>query len=103
MAYEYELHEHNYQNNPGNAMLGMNVMVRSGWELVDQTIAFPYVHALWRRSGESTDSPSQDSLTLLERDKAREIARQLKAERDRLQAELEQLRSQPLAQEHPST
>jgi hypothetical protein len=100
--YEYELHEHNFQNNPGNKMVGMNAMVQKGWELADQAINFPYVHALWRRLAGSSDSPSQGSQVQQltdERDKARDVARQLKAERDQLQSELDQLRDQLRAQQ----
>jgi hypothetical protein len=91
MALEFRLHEHNYQNVDGDVMVDMGVLSAEGWGLVDTTIGFPFVHALWSREVGGKPAPAdhsgceQDVAKLTkERDDAREIARRYKAENDAL-------------------
>ena len=127
MVYEYRLDEHNFQNQPGDEMLDMREMSRAGWEIDNSVIAFPYVHALWKREiggkqpqavghsdcaehisqlqAEAAQAREEAAVQVQrlqnERDAARDVARQLKAAKEQAENERDQLRAQLTGRQQP--
>jgi hypothetical protein len=134
MPKEYRLHEHNFQNVPGDAMRDMSALSQDGWEVNTAVIGFPYIHVLWERGTDwqapqadhtactaaqaaiaqerdaavardqgsaqaAQEQADQASRAEAEREDARNVARQLKAELEQATAERDQLRVQLTARD----
>lgn len=57
----YRLHEHNFQNNPGDAMEDMAGISGDGWEINTCVIAFPYIHVLWEKDTDAQQPKAEGS------------------------------------------
>lgn len=105
-VYKFELHEYNYQNNPGNQQPHMDKMSGAGWWVEASNIAFPYVYILWKRpvgdDGEQAQAAEADhtkcteaqAALAAERDQARDVARALNEQKTAQEAQIAQLNQQ---------
>lgn len=103
MPSQFRLHEHNFQNAPGDAMDDMSALSKDGWKVNTATIGFPYIHVLWEREvGEAPSQAADHSTCRAEMDRLAGVAAQhegagalleaAKAHQAQLEAERDQAR-----------